>query len=73
MTHLTRNGERDRDAVAQRLYAATKDPLAAQSITYTNATTTGFYTGNLMSSTRPGANDQYESRAESAMLKIRKP
>lgn len=71
MTHLTRDGERNRDATAQRLYAATKDPRLTRPITHTNATTDGLYTGNAMQSTRPGANVQYDSRAVQPMIEIR--
>ena len=48
---------RTREATAARLYAATKPANLVPSITFTNATTTGLYTGNSMSSVRAGADD----------------
>lgn len=47
------------DAKAQRLYAASKPHDVTPSITYGNATTTGYYTGNSMQSARPEA-DQHK-------------
>ena len=46
-----------REAAAQRLYAANKDANLTPSITHTNATTTGLYSGNSMASVRAGADD----------------
>ena len=48
---------RTREATAAKLYAATKPADLTPSVTYTNATTTGLYSGNSMGSTRAGADD----------------
>ena len=53
---LTRDLQR-KEATAQRLYAASKDTNIVPSITFTNATTTGLYSGNSMASVRAGADD----------------
>ena len=49
-----------REAQAQRLYAANKDVNLTPSVTFTNATTTGLYSGNSMASVRAGADDHLE-------------
>ena len=49
-----------KEAAAQRLYAATKPADLTPSITHTNATTKGLYTGNSMASVRVGADDHLE-------------
>ena len=46
-----------KEAMAAKLYAATKPADLTPSVTYTNATTTGLYTGNSMQSPRAGADD----------------
>ena len=53
---LTRDLQR-KEATAARLYAATKPADLTPSVTFTNATTTGLYTGNSMGSTREGSDD----------------
>ena len=49
-----------KEAAAQRLYAANKDADLTPSITFTNATTAGLYSGNSMASVRAGADDHLE-------------
>ena len=59
-----------KEATAQRLYAASKDANLVPSVTYTNATTKGLYTGNLMGSTRQGSDDHlaHSSRGLGAQI-----
>lgn len=49
--------ERQRAAVAQKLYAATKRKDLTPPRTYVNTTTSGIYQGHGMASNRQGAND----------------
>ena len=46
-----------KEAMAAKLYAATNPADLTPSITFTNATSKGLYTGNSMGSTRAGSDD----------------
>ena len=50
----------ENDRIAQRLYAATKPSDVTPSRTHTNATTSGYYTGNNMGGAREG-DDQHKN------------
>lgn len=60
----------ERDAINQKLYAASKPKNLAASITYGNANTTGLYSGSVMASPRADANDHmsFASRDSGAMI-----
>ena len=60
----------ERDAINQKLYAASKPSNLAASITYCNASTTGLYMRPVMASPRAEANDHmsYASRDSGAMI-----
>lgn len=59
-----------REAVAHRLYKATKPTNLVAPITYGNATTTGPYVASVMASPRADANDnqKYASRDSGAQI-----
>jgi len=55
--------ERDRLASEYRAERAARCPKLTPSITWTNATTRGSYTGNSMNSGRAGADDHMQHRS----------
>ena len=60
--------KKTRAAKAQRVYAASKNPLAVKPATFV---ATGIYTGNNMQSSRAGAHDMPASLPMSAQIGVR--